>query len=136
MRREASIPLFLWAASAILAHLLWSGGADQAARLIDERLDVASFAAGIRSHVRGAVAPPIEIAINDESAPDEAKPDEKKPEPVPVPEEKKPEPPKPERVLPATPAEEPKPIPQLDLPKKIAVTQHVEDEHQKDNPDA
>src|SRR6478735_6706255 len=80
MRREASIPLFLWAASAILAHLLWSGGADQAARLIDERLDVASFAEGIRSHVRGAVAPPIEIAIDDESVPDDAKPEEKKPD--------------------------------------------------------
>lgn len=81
MRREASIPLFLWAASAILAHLLWSGGADQGARLIEERLDVASFAAGIRNHVKGAVAPPLEIALEDESAPEEeAKPEEKKPE--------------------------------------------------------
>jgi len=81
MRREASIPLFLWAASAILAHLLWSGGADQAARLIEERLDVASFAAGVRNHVRGAVAPPLEIALEDEAAPDEeAKPEETKAE--------------------------------------------------------
>jgi hypothetical protein len=175
MRREASIPLFLWAASAVLAHLLWSGGADQAARLIEERLDVASFAAGIRNHVKGAVAPPLEIVLDDETAPEEeAKPEEKKPEedvdddtkdepedppekldeklkpppkqkekpeekkvaPVPVPEPPKPEPPKPELVKPATPAEEPKPVPQLELPKKIAVKQHVEDEHQKDNPDA
>lgn len=176
MRREASIPLFLWAASAILAHLLWSGGADQAARLIEERLDVASFAAGIRNHVKGAIAPPLEIALEDEALPEEEakpeekkaeddvedddakddpeeqpekledkpvpppkqkpKPEEKKPEPVKVPEPPKPEPPKPELVKPATPAEEAKPPPQLELPKKIAVKQHVEDEHQKDNPDA
>ena len=45
MRREASIPLFLWAATAILTHLIWSGGADQAARVIEERLDIGRFAA-------------------------------------------------------------------------------------------
>src|SRR5688572_7868572 len=72
MRREASIPLFLWVASAALAHLLWGGGADQGARLIDERLDVGRFAAGVRSHVRGSIAPPIEIALEDESMPEEA----------------------------------------------------------------
>ena len=173
MRREASIPLFLWAASAILAHLFWSGGADQVARLIDERLDVGRFAAGIRTHVQGAVAPPIEIAIEDESTPDEAKPDEKKPddeaededvkddtneppekikdepkppkpkekkvepEPVvPIPEKDKPKPKEAEK--PPTPAEPAKPLPELVMPKAnaIAVKQHVEDEHQKDNPDA
>jgi hypothetical protein len=128
MRREASIPLFLWAASAILAHLLWSGRADQAARLIDERLDVASFAAGIRSHVRGAVAPPIEIAIDDESVPDEAKPEEKKPDdeteddakdepedPPEVPKDKPPPPkpkPKPEEKKP-----EPVPVPEEKKPE-------------------
>lgn len=177
MRREASIPLFLWAASAILAHLIWGGGADQAARLIEERLDVGRFAAGIRSHVKSSIAPPIEIALADEATPeDEAKPEEKEPDedaeenvkddadeapediqeqpkpskkleakpeepaaPPPEPEEKKPEEkkaaqPKPEEAKPAEPA--PKPIPQLELPKKIAVKQHVEDEKQKDNPDA
>ncbi len=172
MRREASIPLFLWAATALLAHIFWSGGADQVARMIDERLDVGRFAAGIRSHVQSSIAPPIEIAIDDGSEPDEVKPEEKpddavkddeaddpaedapeqikdkaepppkekaKPEdkkPEPKPEEKKPEEKKPELVKPATPAEEPKPLAQLEMPKKIAVKQHVEDEHQKDNPDA
>jgi TonB C terminal len=71
MRREASIPLFLWIATAVLAHLLWGGGADQAATVIEDRLDVGRFASGIRSHVRSAIAPPLEIAIDDESAPDE-----------------------------------------------------------------
>jgi len=82
MRREASIPVFLWAASAILAHLLWGGGADQAARLIEERLDVASFAAGIRNHVKRSVAPPLEIALEDESLPDEATKPEENPDAV------------------------------------------------------
>jgi hypothetical protein len=81
MRREASIPLFLWVATAALAHLLWGGGAEQGARLIDERLDVSRFAAGIRSHVRGSIAPPLEIAIEDEAAPEEeVKPEEDKDE--------------------------------------------------------
>ncbi len=170
MRREASIPLFLWVATAALVHLLWGGGAEQGARLIDERLDVGRFAAGIRSHVRRSVAPPLEIAIDDESAPEEIPPEvdpvepqtddsatkEEDPEPdqiheqkkekapkvepkaeekpEPKPEEKPPEP-KPEEAKPATPAEE-KPVAQLQLPNKIAVKQHVQDEHQKDNPDA
>lgn len=173
MRREASIPLFLWAATAILAHLTWGGGAQQAARLIDERLDVGRFASGIRNHVRGSIAPPIEIAIDDDSTPEDAKPEEKpddavkddeakdepdeapeeakqppeppkpkekkpeekKPEEKKPEEEKKAEPPKPDPVKPA-PTTEPKAVPQLELPKKIAVKQHVEDEKQKDNPDA
>lgn len=171
MRREASIPLFLWAASAILAHLIGSGGADQAARLIDERLDVSRFAAGIRSHVRGAAAPPVEIALEDEQSADEVKPDEKRSEsesvqeaeeaeetpephpeqakpppkdkpkpderkPDPKPEARQPDPPKPELAEPAAPAAELKPVPQLELPKKIAVQQNVENEQQEDNPNA
>jgi hypothetical protein len=171
-RQEASIPIFLWAATAILAHLIWSGGADQGARLIDERLDVGRFAAGIRSHVKNSIAPPLEIAIDDAAVPDEPKPEEQPPdhevkddashddvevEPEPLQQppkpkelakrepEKKPDEPKPEEKkpdqakaepLPPSEAAEPKPVPQLELPKKIAVQQHVEDEHQKDNPDA
>jgi hypothetical protein len=170
MRREASIPLFLWIATAILAHVIWGGGAEQGARLIDERLDIGRFAAGVRSHVRGSIAPPIEIAIEDDSAPEEAPAEDKPPEPPeedeatpdderetpdevdqkeekppkvePKPEEKKqpePEPerkpePKPDEAKPAVPAEPAKEIPQLSLPKKIAVKQH--DANQKDNPDA
>jgi hypothetical protein len=170
MRREASIPLFLWVATAVLAHVMWGGGADQGARLIDERLDVGRFAAGVRSHVRGSIAPPLEIAIEDESAPEEAPAEEKPPEPPnddeaaseseqdapddteqkeeqppkvePKAEEKKEPEPEPERkpepkadeAKPAQPAEPAKEIPQLELPKKIAVKQH--DANEKDNPDA
>lgn len=171
MRREASIPLFLWIATAILAHVIWGGGADQAARVIDERLDVGRFAAGVRSHVRSAIAPPLEITIDDDSAPEEPPPapsspeatakeedasDEDEPAPdrvdeasqrapkvEPTPEEKKepepevqpPEPPK-EEPKPDAPAEPAKVVQQLELPKKIAVKQHVDDEKQKDNPNA
>lgn len=179
MRREASIPLFLWAATAILAHLIWGGGAEKGARLIEERLDVGRFAAGIRSHVKSSIAPPLEIsvALDDESEeakaeekePDdvqadddvkddvEAEPEETKEKPKPKPVELKPKDPevpppepeekkkeeekkkdqaKPEEAKPAEPAEPVKAIPQLQMPQKIAVQQHVEDEHQKDNPDA
>lgn len=77
MRREAGIPLFLWAATAALAHVIWGGGADQGARMIEEQLDIGRFAAGVRSHVRGSLAPPLEIAIDDESTPeDESLPDD------------------------------------------------------------
>jgi hypothetical protein len=170
MRREASIPLFLWVATAALAHLLWSGGAEQGARLIDERLDVGRFAASIRSHVKNSVAPPIEIAIQDEAAPEETppeeappdsvkddstdpkdeappelakpKPEEKKPEPKqaeekkPEPEAKKPEEKKAEAQKPAEKAEPPKELPKPIIQQRIAVNQNVEDEKQKDNPDA
>lgn len=172
MRREASIPLFLWAATAMLAHLMWGGGAEQVARVIDERLDVGRFASDIRSHVRGSIAPPLEIAISDESEVEEAKPEEKpdeaakddahddaeqtpdetkdlpeppkpkdKPEDKKEPEEKKPEEKKPEEKKPdlpkpLTPPAESKPVPELELPKKIAVKQHVEDDKQKENPEA
>ncbi|HEY6080098.1 MAG TPA: hypothetical protein VIW29_14895 [Polyangiaceae bacterium] len=168
MRREASIPLFLWIATAALVHLLWGGGAEQAANVIEERLDVSRFAAGIRSHVRGSIAPPLEIALEDESAPEDVIPEtepqeppqdestseddepepehiqdqpEKTPKVEPKPEKSEPEPekppePKPEEEKPAAPAEEAKPVAQLQLPNKIAVQQHVKDPKQKDNPDA
>ena len=77
MRREASIPLFLWVATAVLAHLLWGGGVDRGAKLIEERLDIGRFASGVRTHVRSSIAPPLEIAIDDESTPEEeAKPED------------------------------------------------------------
>src|SRR6187397_211579 len=81
MRREASIPLFLWIATAALVHLLWGGGAEQAADVIEERLDVSRFAAGIRSHVRGSIAPPLEISLDDESAPEDVIPETEPQEP-------------------------------------------------------
>ncbi len=44
MSREHHVPLFLWVATAALAHLMWGGGANQAAKLIESQLDVTRFA--------------------------------------------------------------------------------------------
>src|SRR6188768_1502920 len=106
MRREANIPLFLWITTAVVIYLLWSGGADQTAKIIEQGLDIQRFARSVQNHVRGVGDPP-EVWI--EPTPDEAKaPDprnaekddpeaekkkplkelvkpEKKPEPAPVP---------------------------------------------------
>jgi hypothetical protein len=75
MRREANIPLFLWITTAVVVHLLWSGGADQTAKLIEQRLDIQRFARSVQNHVRG-VGAPVEIAL----LPDEEKPTEKEEE--------------------------------------------------------
>ena len=70
MRREANIPLFLWITTAVVVHLLWSGGADQAAKVIEQRLDIQRFARSVQNHVRGAGAP-LEVALLDEEKPTE-----------------------------------------------------------------
>ncbi len=82
MNREAQIPLFLWIAAAVVAHLLWGGGADKAARVIEEKIEIREFAASVRRFVRGE-SRPIEVALLDEeNQPKEADPDapEQKPE--------------------------------------------------------
>src|SRR3954470_13761052 len=65
MRREANIPLFLWITTAVVVHLLWSGGADQGAKVLDQRLDIQRFARSVQNHVRG-VGAPVEISLLDE----------------------------------------------------------------------
>ena len=75
MSREAQIPLFLWVAAAVVTHLLWGGGADRAARVIEEKIEIREFAASVRRFVRGE-GKPIEVALLDEeNAPKEADPD-------------------------------------------------------------
>jgi hypothetical protein len=77
MRREANIPLFLWITTAVLVHLLWSGGADQGAKILEQRLDIQRFARAVQNHVRG-VGAPVEVSLlDDEKPPDkEVQPDE------------------------------------------------------------
>ena len=92
MRREANIPLFLWITTAVVVHLLWSGGADQGAKLIEQRLDIQRFARTVQNHVRG-VGKPLEVTVVDEDQkPEEEKPEEKddpdKPDEQKPPEEK------------------------------------------------
>ena len=75
MQREANIPLFLWIATAVVAHGIWGGGADHAARLIGETLEIRDFAASVRKHAQGKVRP-IEVTLLDDSQePEEEEPD-------------------------------------------------------------
>ena len=52
MRREANIPLFLWITTAVVVHLLWSGGADQGAKILEQRLDIQRFARAVQTSER------------------------------------------------------------------------------------
>src|SRR4051794_12340748 len=78
MRREANIPLFLWITTAVVVHLLWSGGADQTAKLIEQRLDIQRFARSVQNHVRG-VGAPVEVALLDDDKPTEKDVEEEDP---------------------------------------------------------
>src|SRR3954467_13465553 len=70
MRREANIPLFLWITTAVVVHLLWSGGADQTAKIIEQRLDIQRFARSVQNHVTG-VGAPVEVTVIPEDKSDE-----------------------------------------------------------------
>src|SRR4051812_49499018 len=77
MRREANIPLFLWITTAVVVHLLWSGGADQTAKLIEQRLDIQRFARSVQNHVRGVGAPQeVELVPDDKPQEKEVEKDE------------------------------------------------------------
>jgi len=162
MPRDSNIPMFLWIATAVLAHLLGGGGAERAVRVVEETLDVQRFAAAVRQHVRlemqptevtlldqppaepplppagegGEVEPPDDPANVDEEKP--KKEDERRAE---VEQADKPEPvQKPQELVvqkkdPAEEAEKQE-IPELDKKKRIAVQQHVDDKNQADNPNA
>src|SRR6266498_335811 len=94
--REQNIPLLLWISTAILAHIATGGGAEQIARVIEDRSKLQSFARTIR----GRMQPPQAIEVAFEALPQKA---DEPAEPqvddtVPRladPEKKKPEPPKP-----------------------------------------
>jgi hypothetical protein len=66
MAREPNIPLFLWVAAAIVTHLTWGGGAEQAAEVFEERADVRRFAASVQRHVQRRSS--SEIALFEDSA--------------------------------------------------------------------
>jgi TonB family protein len=86
MTRDTQIPLFLWVATAVVAHLLWGGGADQVAQVVSERIEIAEFAASVRRFVRGEQNP-VEVSLIDDTSPtektDPAAPEESKTEPAP-----------------------------------------------------
>lgn len=67
MTREAQIPLFLWVAAAIVAHLIWGGGAERVAGVIEERIEIREFARAVRSYVGRPGT--VEVTLLDESEP-------------------------------------------------------------------
>ena len=99
MARDPNIPLFLWVAAAIVAHLTWGGGAEQVAEVFEERADVRRFAASVHNQLRRRFS--TEIALLDDSTISEpARESEEPPDNVDGPpdddtaDEKKAEPPK------------------------------------------
>jgi TonB C terminal len=64
MARDPNIPLFLWVAAAIVAHLTWGGGADQVAEVFQERADMRRFAASVQQQLRRRFT--SEIALIDD----------------------------------------------------------------------
>jgi hypothetical protein len=147
MSREQNVPLLLWISTAILAHIAMGGGAEQIARIIEDRSDLHYFAREILTRLQ---PPPIEVSFENEPpvAPDQAaKPEEQdqataiekrkddshmdlaKNQP-----EKKPEPVKIKLPVMAAPTPStPPPPPPMD--HRIAVKQHAEPD-QEDNPTA
>jgi hypothetical protein len=66
MARDPNIPLFLWVAAAIVAHLTWGGGAEQVAAVFEERADVRRFAASVQQQLKRRFS--TEIALLDDSS--------------------------------------------------------------------
>lgn len=85
MTRDSNIPLFLWIATALLAHLAWGGGASKMSRALEETLDIKRFAQSVQRQVRSGGT--VEVALLDESASPEQEPDEQADKPAPKPEE-------------------------------------------------
>lgn len=81
MARDPNIPLFLWVAAAIVAHLTWGGGAEQVAEVFEERADVRRFAASVQQHLKRRFS--TEIALfEDVPAPESERSPDDTPESV------------------------------------------------------
>ncbi len=65
MIREPHVPLFLWIATAILAHIMFAGGADRASSWIEQQLLVRQFAVSVQRQV-ALFARPVEVALLDD----------------------------------------------------------------------
>jgi hypothetical protein len=149
MSREQNVPLLLWISTAILAHIATGGGADQVARIIEDRSELQSFARSIRVKLQPSpnieigfesvppsptIEPPVQQPPSQDGIAEKKR--EKKPEVAKAkPPEKKAEPKK--IVLPTMVSPEPPPQPQAPPPSdhRIAVKQHAAPD-QEDNPTA
>lgn len=161
MKREHTIPLFLWIALALCVHAITGEGANQVSELFGERIDIRDFARDARGLAMRA-GPEVTIDIDapslEEENPPEQEPEKAEAEKVEKPKEPDAvalkEPPKPEKpkdkptplaekkkdiklTEKPTPAEPPKaaPPPAIQPDRRIAVKQHAEP-NQEDNPNA
>ncbi|MCA9648012.1 MAG: TonB family protein [Myxococcales bacterium] len=121
MKREAyptsviAIPLGLWVAAAIVAHMVWAGSAEVGNKVIEQQLDVGLFADRVGGYFgSGSGANELEVSLLEipREDPTPAKDDDQTPEEEAEPKEKSQEKPKdnPEVPLPDDP-EKPKPPP-------------------------
>jgi hypothetical protein len=79
--RDANIPLFLWIATAVLAHLIWGGGVTRMSKAFEETLRIKWFAAEVRAQVRGTGE--VEVALLDENGKEIDEPEPKPAEDTP-----------------------------------------------------
>ena len=150
MSREQNVPLLLWISTAILAHIATGGGAEQVARILEDRSELVSFARTIRGKLQPspiieigfenvpaspAVEPPPEPLTPNQDAIAEKKREKKAEIAKPKAPEKKADAKKivlPTVVSPAAPPPPQQPPP---MDHRIAVKQHA-DPDQEDNPTA
>ncbi len=159
MKRETGIPFLAWIGTAVVAHLMWSAGAERLARVVEDVTEVRWFAESVQwefasndvVEVTLEKVPSIEpIPEASESESELNQPNDLEESNEPEPEkqtEKQPEEPEPQerekikpiQIFPSKPKLIEKKPPRLVVqPKKdrrIAVKQHVE-KNQKDNPNA
>src|SRR5262245_5231192 len=137
MARDPNIPLFLWVAAAIVAHLVWGGGAEQAAEVFEERADMRRFAASVQEQLRRRFS--TEIALLDDTTAELLPHDAQEPPPVPdAPADEKPadkvEPPK--QPVPDKPAPDDVPAPERErLKAKVKPEQAKPKEEVKPKPE-
>src|SRR6185503_7543520 len=81
MSREQNVPLLLWISTAILAHIATGGGAEQVARIIEDRSELQSFARTIRGKLQPS--PVIEIGFENVPASPVIEPPPEPPAPTP-----------------------------------------------------
>jgi hypothetical protein len=74
MARDANIPLFLWVATALLAHIMWGGGAGKVVEVLEDKHNVRRFALSVQRHVDLANKP-LEVTL--EEVPDETELDDR-----------------------------------------------------------
>src|SRR5690606_32572079 len=88
MRRDPSIPLFLWVATALVVHAIGGGSATEVSRVLEEKAGIRDFAQAVGRSARRSLEP-LEVAFLE---PDEEPPAaEEPPEEAPPAEEEQPE---------------------------------------------